>query len=301
MPYTKTLDILKYCRKNRFSVGAFNITGLGQPSVMIKKADELKSPLLITIPGMLEQYMDLKDVASLTKRAAQDAKIPVGLHMSHSLDLNQFERAVKAGFTSIMFDGSLLPYEENVRNTKEAVNIASSYGIAVEGEIGTMPGTGGMGIEITTNEATMTEPDLAKEFVEKTGVDILAVSIGNKHAMLKGSSSIELERLRKICKELKQKNVYLTLHGGTGIPIESVKKCIEIGVVKICIYTVMCKLAKERVEKYIEKNPGYNNNFEIPNLIETINSGFVDAMENCMRNFGSVNSIGESDIFKNII
>ena len=281
MPLVSTLDILKECSNGKYAVGAFNINGLDQPRVLIKAAERLKSPILIVEPGVIEPYVDFKDMAFVARRAAEAATVPVGIHLSHGGDLEQFERACKAGFTSVMYDGSKLPYEENVANTRQAVEIGRKYGCAVEGELGAL------GSSFTNAAEAMTDPALAKDYVHKTGVDILAVAIGNAHGFYKGKPSLDFKRLEEIYYALMPQNCYLTLHGGTGIPEDHIRRSIDMGIVKICIYTEMCVKGKERAIKYVEEHPEYEGNVDIPELIREIGNGFAEAEESYIRMFMS--------------
>lgn len=281
MPIIKTLDILRACEAGKYAVGAFDINGLDQPQAIIKKAEELKSPILMVIPGVIEKYVNFEDYVAVTARAARDAKIPVGIHLSHGGDLEQFERAAKAGFTSIMFDGSSMSYEDNIRLTAEAVKIGHRYGAAVEGELGAI------GSSFATVEESMTDPALAKEFVERTGVDILAVSIGNAHGFYKGTPKLDFNRLAELKEALKEHEVYLTLHGGTGIPEDHIKKAIQMGIVKICIYTEMCSQGKNGAKKYLAEHPDYAGNYDVPELYKAVLDGFTNAEEECIKMFMS--------------
>ena len=297
MALTKTLDILKKCAQEKFIVGAFNLNGLDQPSALIKRAEELGSPILVTEPGVIEPYMDFEQLAAVTYHAAKNTQIPVGLHLSHGMDLDIVERALKAGFTSVMYDGSHMEYEENVRMTSEAVKMGHSYGAAVEGELGALPGAAEGGAAVSGTADTMTDPALAKDYVKRTGVDILAVSIGNAHGLYKGKPSLDFQRLEQIYYGLMAQNVYLTLHGGTGIPEEHLRRSMGMGIVKVCIYTDMCVEGKKNAKAYVEEKPEYQGNFDIPDLIGAVNKGFVDAAEVCMKMFMSTGRTNRYETF----
>ena len=282
MPLCKTLDILQDCEKRNYAVGAFNINGLDQPQHLIKQAEKLGSPIIIVEPGVIEPYVDFEDMALVTARAAKKAKVPVGIHLSHGLDLDQFERACKAGFTSAMYDGSKLSFEENIRNTRIAVEIGRKFGVAVEGELGAL------GSSFANVSESMTDPDLAREFVARTGVDILAVAIGNAHGFYKGTPNLDFQRLADIRRALTAYNCHLTLHGGTGIPRDHIQRSIQQGITKICIYTEMCNVGKRNVKDYIAKNPEYTGNFDIPDMIKTVMDGYATAEAECMDMFMSI-------------
>ena len=281
MPLVKTTDMLAACRQGRYAVGAFNINGLDQPAALIQKADELGSPLIVVEPGVIEPYVNFEDFVAVTKRAAEAAKVPVSIHLSHGLDLEQVERAAKAGFTSVMYDGSKLPFEENIANTRKAVEIGHKYGAAVEGELGSL------GSSFVDISETMTDPEKAREFVERTGVDILAVSIGNSHGFYKGTPHLDFERLAAIREAIAAYPCYLTLHGGSGISEEHFRKSIEEGITKICIYTEMCALGREEIEAWLKEHPTYTGNYDTCELVKAAMKGFTRSEAHCMEMFMS--------------
>ncbi len=281
MALVKTTDMLAACKKGKYAVGAFNINGLDQPKALIQAAEKAGSPLIVVEPGVIEKYVDFEDFVAVTKRAARDAKVPVSIHLSHGLSLEQCERAVKAGFTSVMYDGSKFSFEENIENTRKAVEFGHKYGCAVEGELGAL---GSSFVDITE---TMTDPEKAREFVERTGVDILAVSIGNSHGFYKGTPHLDFERLVAIREAIAPYNCYLTLHGGSGISEEHFKKSIEEGIVKICIYTEMCSIGREKAEAWLAANPKYTGNYDTCDMISAVLSGFTESETHCMDMFMS--------------
>ena len=289
MPLVRTKSLLEACADGKYAVGAFNINGLDQPQFLIRAAEKLGSPIMLVEPGVIEKYVDFLDFAMVTARAASSAKVPVCIHLSHGLDLEQFERACKAGFTSVMYDGSKLPYEENVRNTRTAVEIGRKYGCAVEGELGAL------GSSFANVAESMTDPAMAKDFVARTGIDILAVAIGNAHGFYKGTPSLDFKRLEEIKYAIIPYDCYLTLHGGTGIPESHIKRSVEMGIVKICIYTEMCAEGKKDAKAYLEKHPDYEGNYDIPELLAAIMQGYTRSMESCMDMFMSIGR-GDSDL-----
>lgn len=281
MPLVKTTDMLAACKAGRYAVGAFNINGLDQPQALIRKAQEMDSPLIVVEPGVIEKYVNFEDFALVTARAARAASVPVSIHLSHSLDLEQFERACKAGFTSVMYDGSKFSFEENVENTRKAVEIGHRYGCAVEGELGAL------GSSFVDVSETMTDPEKAREFVARTGVDILAVSIGNSHGFYKGTPHLDFDRLIAIREAIAPYDCYLTLHGGSGISEEHFQRCIAEGITKICIYTEMCSVGRRGGEAWLQAHPQYTGNYDTCDLTAAILEGFTTAEAQCMKMFGS--------------
>ena len=281
MPLVKTTDLLADCKQNHYAVGAFNINGLDQPQALIRRAEELGAPLIVVEPGVIEKYVNFEDFVAVTRRAARDASIPVSIHLSHGLDLEQVERAARAGFTSVMYDGSKFPFDENVANTQKAVSIGRRYGVAVEGELGALASS------FADISETMTDPEKAREFVAKTGVDILAVSIGNSHGFYKGTPHLDFKRLAEIREAIRAYPCYLTLHGGSGISEEGFRTCIAEGITKICIYTEMCSLGRKKAERWLSEHRDYTGNYDTCDLIAATLTGFTASEEHCMNVFGS--------------
>jgi len=278
LSYSSSIDILRAARDRGFSVGAFNVCSLDQTRGLIKIAEEIGSSILITIPGVIEPYLDFGELAKITKYLGELCTVPVGLHLSHGMDLDTVERAVDEGFTSVMFDGSRLPLEENIKKTSEAVKIGHSRGAAVEGELGALGGS----------EDLMTDPEMAERYVKETNIDILAVAIGNAHGFYKGTPKLDFERLEKIRDALKfKKDIFLTLHGGTGIPDDDMKKAVSNGITKICIYTEMCNESKNDAMDYLARNPEYMGNFDLPDLFKKMVSGSSRIAKHFMDVFGS--------------
>lgn len=290
MPFTKTTEILKDASDKKYAVGAFNLCGLDQSPALIREAEKIGSSILITIPAVIEPYVDFGDLGVVTKFAAELSSIPVGLHLSHGMDIETVQRAIASGFTSVMFDGSKLPLEENIKQTKIAVDIGHTNGVAVEGELGALG----------TSSDLMTDPELAERYVRETGVDILAIAIGNAHGYYKGTPKLDFQRLEAIKKAISfRDDVYLTLHGGTGIPEADMKKAVAGGITKICIYTEMCGMGKDRALEYLARTPDYSGNYDVPELIKRITGGFVDIAREFMIMFGSASKFesGSSTVF----
>lgn len=278
MPFTSTIAILRDARDRKYAVGAFNLCSLDQTTAIINEAEKIGSPLLITIPGVIEPYVEFGGLGKITRHAAERVSVPVGLHLSHGMDFEAVQRAIDAGFTSVMFDGSKLPFEENIKLTKEAVRMGHDRGVAVEGELGSLGDSADL----------MTDPDLAAQYVEETGVDILAVAIGNAHGFYKGTPKLDFDRLAGIRNAItSKKEVFITLHGGTGIPEHDMKRSITEGITKICIYTEMCNASKNNALAYLAKHPEYAGNYDVPNLIKEISAGFSKVALDFMEMFGS--------------
>ena len=187
----------------------------------------------------------------IVKAAAEESTVPIALQLDHGRDSELIRAAVKAGFTSIMFDGSHLPYEENVRETRKVVELAHAHGLSVEGELGRVGGKED-NIEVATNEAFLTNPEQAAEFVEATGIDLLAPAVGTMHGLYRGEPKVDFERLQKIREVVA---VPLVLHGGSDLPTEVIARVIKIGVDKINVGTDLKYAMTDGVREYLGEHP----------------------------------------------
>lgn len=241
-------EILKIAEEGNIAVGAFNSPNLEIIMAVIHAAEEENTPVMITHAEVHEHIMPIKTIGPILLLLAEQSKVPVCVHLDHGDTLEYIEEALKIGFTSIMYDGSLLPYEENVANTKKAVALARKYGASIEAEIGILGGReSGSKETALTIEEMYTDPDVARKFVEETGIDALAASFGTAHGFYKTKPKLDFERIEKINKLV---NIPLVMHGGSGVSPEDYKTAIGIGVRKINYYSYM---AREGVEAIREK------------------------------------------------
>jgi len=206
--------IMKKAHLGKYAVGAFNFNFMEQLQAIISGAEKLKSPVIIqTTEGALK-YAGIDYLAALGKLAAKKAKVPVTLHLDHGQELSNVRACLRAGYTSIMYDGSHYNFEQNIRMTRKAVNLAHKKGVSVEAELGTI---GGVEDLVSSKKIIYTEPDTAVEFVKRTGCDYLAIAIGTSHGAYKfpGRAKLDISRLKEIKKRLK---LPLVLHGASAIP-----------------------------------------------------------------------------------
>lgn len=223
-------QVLKPAQKNKYGVGLFNTVNLDYARGVIAAAEELKAPVIIGTAQVLLPYGPLEYITGFLLKLAMEACVPVVLHMDHSLDRETCIKAMDLGFSSIMYDCSTDPYEENKRKVKEITEMAHARGITVEGELGHV------GINGPSEDPSqfMTDPDLAKEFVEETGIDALAVSVGNAHGPYPFPPKLDFNRIRTIAGNV---SVPLVLHGGSGLSDNDFRKAILEGITKVNIFT----------------------------------------------------------------
>ncbi len=209
----------------------------------IEVAEELKQPALISISEGLSQYMSLEDAFAIAKYYADKATVPVAIHLDHGKHVEFVKKAVDIGFTSVMIDASADSFTENVRKTKEVVEYAHKFNVTVEAEIGHVGS--GINYEDESGDTTVfTEVSDLKEFVKQTNVDSVAVSVGTAHGVYLGTPKINFTRL----KELKEAvSIPLVLHGGSSTGDENLRKCAEIGISKINIFTDICRAGAQAI------------------------------------------------------
>jgi ketose-bisphosphate aldolase len=207
--------------------------------------EEERSPALLMGLGVDLEGRGLDLITSMVKAASDFYTVPVCFHLDHATNLEDIKAAVNAGFSSVMFDGSTLPFEENARKTKEVTDFAHAHGVTVEAELGHVGNE--TVYEEALSEYQYTDPDKAKEFVERTGCDSLAVAIGNVHGVYSSEPKLAFDILEKVAKAV---DVPLVLHGASGIGDEDIKKAISLGIAKINIHTELCQAAMEAVNAH---------------------------------------------------
>ncbi|MBC7327619.1 class II fructose-bisphosphate aldolase [bacterium] len=276
------VDLLKDADSRKYAVGGFVLVNLEWLQAVAEAAQRKQSPLCLCIAQVHFDFVDMEALAPAIHQASKQLPVPVAVHLDHGKTLDAIMRAIKCGFTSVMFDGSDLPFEENVEMTRRIVDFAHSVGVSVEAELGAVGGGYG---KVEGGEAPppelLTDPLQAAEFVRRTNCDALAVAIGTVHGKYKGKPKLDFERLKKI-RELT--DVPLVLHGGSGIPPEDVKRAIELGVRKINIYYDMQKSATDRIRELINRD---GENVTYPDIMSACKQGVREAVEYYMDVFAS--------------
>lgn len=251
MPLVPVKELLEKAEAGGYGVGAFNCNNMEIIQAIIEAAEKEKAPVIIQASQGAIKYAGLEYITALTKVAAENTFVPVGLHLDHGTSFEQTVQCIRHGFTSVMIDGSKLSLADNIALTNKVLEVARAVGVSVEAEIGRIGGTED---DITVNEweASLTDPAEAKEFAEATGVDALAIAIGTAHGQYKGTPKLDFERLQKI-KELI--NIPIVLHGSSGVPDEAIRKAIQLGVRKVNIDTNLREAFVAGVREVLEKDP----------------------------------------------
>ncbi len=244
--------LLQAAEKDGYAVGAFNYSNMEILQAIVRAAQAENSPVILQASEGAIKYAGLAYIAALAKLAAQHTSIPMALHLDHGTDLELIEQCVQAGFTSIMFDGSHLPLQENAAVTRRLVDFSQRAGFSVEAELGRISGTEDK-ISVSEKEAFFTDPEEAGFFVRETGVDALAVAVGTAHGLYRGVPELDFPRLEKIKSVVK---IPLVLHGSSGVPDDDIREAVRLGVCKVNIDTNIREVFTVTVRKFMEANPG---------------------------------------------
>jgi fructose-bisphosphate aldolase class II len=243
-------EVLKIAEEKHYAIGAFNTPNLEGLLAVLQNAEEMHVPVIISHAQLHEEIAPLMDIGPIMVYLAKQAKVPVCVHLDHGETLDYLQHALDMGFTSIMYDGSLLSYEENVANTKKAVAMAAVVGASVEAEIGVLGGReAGAKQEGQKAEDLYTDPNLAKQFVDDTGIDALACSFGTAHGIYKVKPKLDFDRIAKI-KELVQ--IPLVMHGGSGVSPEDYRTVISKGIRKINYYSYMSNAGAKAAKQLLD-------------------------------------------------
>lgn len=244
-------DLLIDAEKRRYAVGAFNANNMEIVQAIVKAAELERAPVIMQASQGAIAYAGLEFITGLVRIAATSGKVPVALHLDHGTDFEQVVKCFRSGFTSLMYDGSKLPLEENIAMTRKVLEIARPSGVSVEAELGKIGGTED-NVSVSDKEAMFTDPEEARYFVEQTGVDSLAVAIGTAHGQYQGEPKLDFDRLEKIRALV---NIPIVLHGSSGVPDEAVRHAIELGVCKVNIDTNIREAFVGAMREAMDANP----------------------------------------------
>ena len=242
-------EILAIAKEKNMAVGAFNTPNLECITAVLNAAEQLNVPVILSHAELHESVAPLSVIGPVMVAAAKAAKVPVCVHLDHCETLSYMEQALKIGFTGVMYDGSTLPYEENVANTKTAVAMAKEYGVNVEAEIGQLASREG-GSGENAGGPVYTDPDLAVKFCDETGIDALAPSFGTAHGIYKSKPVLDLDRVKVISEKT---GLPLVMHGGSGVSDEDYRIAISNGICKINYYTYMSNAGSRAVRELLAK------------------------------------------------
>ena len=246
MGLVKMKDLLNQASEQNRAVGAFSVGNLEMIKGAVKAAEEMNTPIILQIAEVRLPHSPLSLMGPMMVEAARNAKVEIAVHLDHGKTIGVLKQALDYGFTSVMMDGSTLPFEENIKKTLEAAQLAKEYGATVEAELGLV---GGSEDGSTDEGIRCTNPEDARLFCEKTGVDALAVAIGNAHGNYPVAPRLAFDVLEAIDEKT---DVPLVLHGGTGITPQDFRKAVGLGIRKINIATASFDSLTKEAEKYLK-------------------------------------------------
>lgn len=250
MPLVTTKQLMLDAQKGNYAIGAFNVENMEMVQAVAAAAEELKSPVIMQTTPSTVKYADLIYFYANVKAAAEMVSVPIALHLDHGNSFELAMRALRTGYTSVMIDGSHSSFEENIAVTKAVADACHPSGIPVEAELGKV---GGKEDDLDGGEGGgYTVPSEALEFIQKTGVDSLAVAIGTAHGVYKGVPKLDVDRLSEIREIV---SVPLVLHGTSGVPDEAVQECIRRGICKVNYATDLRIAFSKGVNEVLMENP----------------------------------------------
>lgn len=248
-------EILIKAKNNNYAVAAFNIHNLETLKSVVDAAASINAPLILQTTTGTVKHAGLKYLVAMANAASEENGIPISLHLDHAEDIDLIKSCIDSGYTSVMYDGSKMPFEENIAFTKEVAEYAHAKGVQVEAELGRLGGRE-ENIDVSDYESSLTDPEKAVEFVARTGIDSLAVAIGTAHGLYKGTPKLDYERLKEIKKRV---DVPLVLHGASDVPDEMIREAVRFGINKINIATDIKIAFINALKSYLTEHPDEND------------------------------------------
>lgn len=273
-------ELLRKADKEGYAVGAFNANNMEIIQAIVKAAELENAPVIMQASQGAITYAGLEYITGIVRIAAENSKVPIALHLDHGTDFDQVVRCFRSGFSSVMYDGSKLPLEQNIAITNRVLEMARPVGVSVEAELGKIGGTEDH-VSVSEKEARFTDPEEAKYFVEKTGVESLAVAIGTAHGQYKGEPKLDFDRL-KIIRELT--GIPIVLHGSSGVPDEAVKQAIKLGVCKVNIDTNIREAFVGAMRKAVAEKP---DEIDPRKILGPARDATIEIIRDKIRVFGS--------------
>ncbi|RKL63288.1 class II fructose-bisphosphate aldolase [Thermoanaerobacteraceae bacterium SP2] len=278
MPIVDMQELLTKAREGKFAIGSFNVFNIEMVQGIVAAAEQHRVPVILALSESHIKFSDFDLITFIMKDQAKKSSCPISLQLDHSKTFKTIKMALDAGFNSVMFDGYDLPFNEKIKQTAEIVEMAHKNNALVEAPLGRIS-TVGKNNEIKYSHDDITDPGLIEEFVTKTGIDILAVSVGTTHGRNPGESILDYSRLKNICEKT---DAFISLHGGSGVKDKAYREAINIGVHKISIFTRVSNAAVNSIIETLK-----TTRMRLPELL-------VEARKGVTREAGYL-----MDIFKN--
>lgn len=280
MAYVNMREMLRGARRGRYAVAAFNIVDAATTLAVVKAAENRRAPVIIQTSVKTVQLYGAGPLAGMICAAARASGVPVALHLDHCKQEEVIRECIDAGWSSVMFDGSALPFEENVATTRRVVELARPRDVTVEGELGAIVGVED-DIFVSQQDAHLADPDQAVRFVDATQVDCFAPAIGTAHGVYKGEPKIAYDRLSTISRTC---DVPIAIHGGTGLSDEAFRRCIELGGAKVNVSTQIKHFFRDSLEQFFKDQP---EQYEPVKSIGYMQEQVREMVEGFIERFGS--------------
>ncbi|MDH3527801.1 MAG: ketose-bisphosphate aldolase, partial [Gammaproteobacteria bacterium] len=286
MALVNMCDMLYHAYRNSYAVGAFDLVSLDFLEGIMTAAERSHSPVILSLAESHFDYFDFELIMPAVEAAARRAHVPVAIHLDHGASLDSAVQGINLGCNGVMVDASHHALSDNMQITRSVVDMAHACGIPVEGELGYVPGVEGEDAERHPGEIAYTTVAEATGYVDQTGVDFLAVSVGTVHGRMKGEPKLDYQRLEQINEAL---GIPLVIHGGTGLNDDQFRRLIASGVAKINYYTALADMAGGRIRDNarIDRRSGYTN------LTEGVKEVISAEVERCMHLWGSIDRAAE--------
>lgn len=277
-------EMLKEARKKKMAIAAINTPAFDLVRAAVEAAEELKTPVILDHASAHEDAIPMEVIGPYMVECAKSASVPVAVNLDHGLSMNMCLRAIKCGFSSVMYDASYLPYEENLAKVKEICDMVHPLGITVEAEIGRMPGFGNHGgIDPKDKRGFYTDPEVARDFAVRTGCDALAVCVGTEHGFYEAPPVLDLKRLEEIRAAVPEETA-LVMHGSSGVSFSDLQAAITAGMSKINYYTYLSIQAAPKLQKIIAENPERTYYHNLTSCAYEILKQGAKEIITCMRN-----------------
>jgi tagatose 1,6-diphosphate aldolase GatY/KbaY len=248
-------NMLKKAQTEHYAVPAFNIHNLETMQVVVETVAELQSPVILAGTPGTYSYAGTKNIIAIADELSKKHNIPLAVHLDHHEQFDDIAYKISAGVRSVMIDGSHFPFEENIAIVKHVVNYAHGYDVSVEAELGRLGGVED-DLVVDAKDALYTNPNQAVEFIEKTGIDSLAIAIGTAHGLYKSEPKLDFERLSEIRSMV---DIPLVLHGASGVPEKDVRECIRRGICKVNVATELKIAFSDALKQYLIEHPDAND------------------------------------------
>lgn len=286
MPLVDMKDMLHHAHDNGYAVGAFDLVSLDFLQGIMAAAEHARAPVILNLVEPLFDAFDFELIMPAVEVAARRAAIPVAIHLDHGTTIESAVHAINLGCNGVMVDSSQLALPDNIASTRAVVEMARGCGVSVEGDLGYVPGIEGDDAKRHSGNVTYTTLAEAKAYVERTGVDFLAVSIGTVHGRMKGKPKLDWQRLKQINEALAMP---LVIHGGSGLSDDQFRRLITHGIAKINYFTALSDVAA----KQIKENTRANTSSDYTKLVNNISHAVATEAERCMRLWGSAGRAAE--------